>query len=86
MPEDRALIIAHACDALSGGSVDAAFEIIERDYPFSPLKPTKRSYGPPEMLKVFMRDGFIDRYCFKSSSSALIRSMREIVKGRLRLR
>ncbi len=29
--EDRALIIARACDALSVGNADAAFEIIERN-------------------------------------------------------
>ena len=60
--EDHALIIASACDALSDGDTDAAFEIIQRDYPFSPVATTKKSYGRPLMLEVFMRDGFIDRY------------------------
>ena len=60
--EDHALTIARVCDALSGGDEDAAFGIIQRDYPFAPVTATKRRYGPSEMLGVFIRDGFIDRY------------------------
>jgi serine/threonine protein kinase len=35
---------------------------LRRDYPFAPEAVTKRQYGPVESTRVFVRDGFIDRY------------------------
>jgi hypothetical protein len=54
--------VALVCRALSSGDGAKAIDILSRDYPFSPEPPTKRTYGPLESARVFIRDGLIDRY------------------------
>ena len=54
--------IKKACSFISKGRVDLASAVIDDEYPFIPLIKGKRSYTPREMTKVFIRDGFIDRY------------------------
>jgi len=51
-----------ACRALSDVGPAEAAEVIRREYPFEPVPPSKRAYGPLESTRVFVRDGFIDRY------------------------
>ena len=51
-----------ACSLISKGKIDQAGSVIDGEYPFVPLIKGKRSYTPREMTKVFIRDGFIDRY------------------------
>ena len=59
---DRALAIAEVCRAVAGNALDEAASLLRRDYPFAPDAITKRSYGPVESTRVFVRDGFLDRY------------------------
>jgi hypothetical protein len=59
---DKCAVIASVCDALSRDALDAAVDRLTRDYPFAPQPTTPRKYGPVESTRVFVRDGFIDRY------------------------
>lgn len=58
----KACIIARVCGALSDGSHEQATTIASTDYPFVPLAKAERRYTEIEMMGVFLRDGFIDRY------------------------
>lgn len=60
--DDPVTVLAQVCLALSSDSNDAASRIIREEYPFSPLPRISRRYGPHEATRVFVRDGFIDRY------------------------
>ncbi len=53
-------VIAAVCRALSDQS--DAVTILKNYYPFAPVPVTRRKYGPVESTRVFVRDGFIDRY------------------------
>jgi hypothetical protein len=55
-------VIAAVCHALSEGSSDLAVSVLKEHYPFTPKAITKRRYSPLESTRVFVRDGFIDRY------------------------
>jgi hypothetical protein len=62
--DDKATVLADVCAALSGNQSIEAGAILQERYPFVPLVKTR---GPNLvrrmlMLKVFSRDGFIDRY------------------------
>jgi hypothetical protein len=59
---ERSLVIAEVCRALTGGDLAAAVSTLKRDYPFAPEPVTKRAYGPVESTRIFVRDGFLDRY------------------------
>ena len=59
---DKSDAIKKACSFISKGRLDIAAHVIDDEYPFIPLTKGKRSYTPREMTKVFIRDGFIDRY------------------------
>lgn len=59
---EKSSVIAAACRALSVGEPEGAASLLHRDYPFAPEPITKRVYGPVESTRVFMRDGFRDRY------------------------
>lgn len=54
--------LAAVCELVSADRLDDARNTIRRDYPFMPVVPSERRYGEVESLRVFMRDGFIDRY------------------------
>lgn len=58
----KSLVIAAVCQALSNGATDGASSLLKRDYPFAPQMTARRQYGPLESTRVFIRDGFIDRY------------------------
>lgn len=61
MPEKSAAIAA-VCRELLAGALEKASSLAKRDYPFAPESITKREYGPLESTRVFLRDGFVDRY------------------------
>lgn len=58
----KANVISRVCEALSQGSHDQAATIASAEYPFAPLAKAERRYIETEMMRVFVRDGFIDRY------------------------
>lgn len=60
--DEKTHVLASACDALVRGAVDDARAVICRDYPFAPEPATARRYGPIDATRVFVRDGFRDRY------------------------
>jgi len=55
-------VISAVCGALSDGRTAQAVSILNLHYPFAPQPVSKRRYGPIESTRVFIRDGFIDRY------------------------
>jgi 5-methylcytosine-specific restriction endonuclease McrA len=59
---DKSAAIASVCRAVSLGALDVATSTLKRDYPFAPKPTTKREYGPNESTRIFVRDGFLDRY------------------------
>jgi 5-methylcytosine-specific restriction endonuclease McrA len=59
---EKSIAIAETCAALTRGERAQAISLLKRDYPVAPNPVTKRQYGPVESTRVFIRDGFIDRY------------------------
>lgn len=59
---DKAQHIENASLALIAGHVEDARQIIRECYPFTSLRNAGRKYSEVDMLRVFYRDGFIDRY------------------------
>lgn len=60
--DDRASVLELVCAALSSDDSRGAAETLHRAYPFSSVPSTPRRYSPAEATRVFVRDGFIDRY------------------------
>lgn len=58
-------ILTDVTTALSENSKQKAADILALHYPFYPSEKNKRGYTPSQSLKVFLRDGFIDRYTGK---------------------
>jgi hypothetical protein len=54
--------IAGVCSFLEDEKLPDAAELLRREYPFTPAETVERKYGDQEALRVFLRDGFIDRY------------------------
>ncbi len=54
--------IEEACNAISDGNLAVAKEVIKTKYPFSPLNNAGRQYSDYQKMKIFIRDGFVDRY------------------------
>ncbi|MFZ1552039.1 MAG: HNH endonuclease [Anaerolineae bacterium] len=50
------------CEAIRTGALDTAADLLRCEYPFAPDQVIKRTYGPQEAIRIFIRDGFIDRY------------------------
>ncbi len=59
---DLSAVIRRACQFLSKGNLAAAEKEILAGYPFTPVERAKRNYSPFTMTRIFLRDGFIDRY------------------------
>ena len=59
---EKSAALALVCHAVSAESLPDAVSILKRDYPFAPAPVTKRQYGALESTRVFVRDGFRDRY------------------------
>lgn len=54
--------IERICRALAHGNQEEAGGIARREIPFQPFPRPKRSYSGVDALRIFLRDGFIDRY------------------------
>ena len=59
---DYTEIIKKACEHITADQPEAAAAEIRQGYPFTPFEKSKRSYSPLTMTKIFLRDGFLDRY------------------------
>lgn len=57
----KADVIDRVCRALVEKDVERAARIAAAEYPFVPLAKAERRYAETEMMRVFVRDGFIDR-------------------------
>lgn len=62
---EKSGIIKNICEALAHGNLSGAAGIARNEIPFEPIVPQKRSYTDAQAVKVFIRDGFIDRYSGK---------------------
>ena len=60
--EDYAALVEEICDLVANDSADRASEIAKARWPFASVKKTPRKRSPSELLQLWMRDGFIDRY------------------------
>ena len=58
----KADVVANACAALSSNDLTRASEILQNGYPFIAATKVARRYTERQSLRVFYRDGFIDRY------------------------
>ena len=59
----KADAIKTICEALSSRGASEASGIARREYPFVPAPPAvTRKYSEGQALRVFVRDGFVDRY------------------------
>lgn len=62
MPADKSKVLKEICDALLRGAGEEASRLARQEYPFIPVTPKKRRYTEHQSTRVFVRDGFIDRY------------------------
>jgi hypothetical protein len=61
--KEKAEAIKSICEALSISGIDRASEVANREYPFVPITPmAARIFSEAQALRVFVRDGFVDRY------------------------
>lgn len=63
--DSRVDAIVDVCRALECRAPDAARETLAQRYPFTAPPATPRRYGPSQATRLFIRDGFIDRYSGK---------------------
>ena len=59
---ERTEIIKDICEALFLGDKAKAQQLAQTKYPFTPFRSKNRQYTPLRSMRVFTRDGFIDRY------------------------
>ena len=59
---DKALLIHDLCESLMNGKRNDCIDLINENYPFVDTLIQKRQYSRYQMCKVFIQDGFIDRY------------------------
>lgn len=62
VPIDRTDILSRALQSLCCGDGTAACNILRTEYPFTAVSLASRRYTEAESLRIFRRDGFIDRY------------------------
>lgn len=62
MVVDKSTIIQNVCSALLTDNVEIARDILQQQYPFVKPATVNRTYTKIEAARVFVRDGFIDRY------------------------
>jgi hypothetical protein len=58
----RAEVLRAICSALTAGERERAVSIARSEYPRTVLAKSARRYGAVQSTRVFLRDGFIDRY------------------------
>lgn len=59
---EKAQVVASVCAALRGDTSEATAAILDRDYPFAPEALSKRQFRALDYTRVFICDGFLDRY------------------------
>ncbi|MDP8207639.1 MAG: HNH endonuclease [Candidatus Electryonea clarkiae] len=59
---DKVEVLQHVLKKLKSDNHSAAMRALEKYYPFKPQLRVKRSWTQLQSLKLFVRDGFIDRY------------------------
>lgn len=59
---DRIQVLAKVCAALETRELAAATSLLLKGYPFVSIAPGKRKFRQLPYTRVFIRDGFIDRY------------------------
>ena len=59
---DPAQVLRTACNALLNGNLSSTKEVVRKGYPFSGQPALPRRYSELQKLRIFVRDGFIDRY------------------------
>lgn len=59
---DKALLIKNICGLLVDDKRQDCIDFANEYYPFVNNLPQKRQYSKYQMCKIFLRDGFIDRY------------------------
>lgn len=62
LDSSKADVLAQVCAALSSDNQALAGEILRTKYPFVGTSKASRRYTERQSLRVFYRDGFIDRY------------------------
>jgi len=58
----KAEAIAAVCAVLTRDEADAAAAVLTQNYPFAPELVSARRFRPTDYTRVFIRDGFVDRY------------------------
>ena len=59
---EKALVIQNLCKLLSENKKQDCIDFANGSYPFTENSSQKRQYSKYQMCKIFLRDGFIDRY------------------------
>ena len=59
---DKALLIKNICELLLDDKKQDCVDFANENYPFIDNLTQKRQYSKYQMCKIFLRDGFIDRY------------------------
>ncbi|MCX5856277.1 MAG: HNH endonuclease signature motif containing protein [Deltaproteobacteria bacterium] len=63
--KDKDDVIKTICGALSEGNIADASDIARREYPFFVPSLVTRNFNETQALRIFVRDGFVDRYSGK---------------------
>jgi HNH endonuclease len=58
-------LITKLCEIIESKEITTGSDMIRLHYPLKKREYTKRSYTKAQMLNIFMRDGFVDRYSGK---------------------
>ena len=61
-PMEAVAVLESVCSSLKSDRPDEAQTLLREHLPFAPLKASKRQYTDRQKMRVFCRDGFIDRY------------------------
>ena len=59
---DAIRTLTDVCDHILSGESDKGRQLLSMEVPFQPVRRVFRRYSKCQMLKVFLRDGFVDRY------------------------
>ena len=65
MSTDRADLLREVCACAAAMDLGGAAGLLAREYPFERMEPSRRRLGASAALRVFRRDGFVDRYSGK---------------------
>ena len=65
MSADKTAILHRVIQLVRRGDIEPACETLRGEYPFVPMIPEGRRYTESQSLRVFLRDGFVDRYTGK---------------------